>query len=222
MNRRGGHWFTFAMKERKDELMKSVLLTGFEPFGGEEVNPSARVVEKLDGRFVGGRLVIGTVLPVVFGKSLAMLKLEVRRVQPEWVLCLGQAGGRAEISLERVALNIQDANIPDNAGNQPVDRPVVRGGPAAYWSTLPIKSVVAAIREAGIPAGVSESAGTFVCNQVFYGLMWMLEGQRKVRGGFIHVPYLPEQARRLGGGAPSLPLKRMVRGIEIAIETLSG
>ncbi len=129
------------------------------------------------------------------------------------------AGGRRDISVERVALNIEDAEIPDNAGNRPVDRPVVRGGPAAYWSTLPIKDVVAALRAADLPGSVSCSAGTFVCNHVFYGLMRTLARQRKMRGGFIHVPYLPEQARRIADGSPSLALDKIVRGLKIVIKT---
>jgi pyroglutamyl-peptidase len=199
--------------------IKNVLATGFEPFGGETINPSALAAEALDGRKVVGRRVVGAVLPCVFGKSLVALKQEIRRWKPELVICVGQAGGRGEINLERVALNIEDASIPDNDGNQPVDRPVVTGGPAAFWSTLPIKAIVAALRKAGLPAVVSQSAGTFVCNHVFYGLMRALARQRTVRGGFIHVPFLPEQARRAETGSPSLPLDEIVRGLEIAIKT---
>jgi pyroglutamyl-peptidase len=199
--------------------MKNVLITGFEPFGGEALNPSALVAEALDGRMVVGRRVVGAVLPCVFGKSLAVLEQEIRRLNPELVICVGQAGGRGEINLERVALNIEDASIPDNDGNQPVDRPVVHGGPAAYWSTLPIKAIVAALRNAGLPTVASQSAGTFVCNHVFYGLMRALARKRTVRGGFIHVPFLPEQARRAATGSPSLPLDEIVRGLQIAIET---
>ena len=199
--------------------MKNVLVTGFEPFGREMVNPSALAAQALDGRLVAGRRVAGAVLPCVFGKSLAALGQEIRRTKPDLVICVGQAGGRGDISVERVAINIEDASIPDNAGNQPVDRPVARGGPAAYWSTLPIKAVVVALWKADLPAVVSQSAGTFVCNHVFYGLMRALARKRTVRGGFIHVPYLPEQARRAADGSPSLPLDAIVRGLEIAIET---
>lgn len=199
--------------------IKNVLVTGFEPFGGEMINPSALAAEALDGRKVVGRRVVGAVLPCVFGKSLVALKQEIRRWKPELVICVGQAGGRGEINLERVALNIEDVSIPDNDGNQPVDRPVVPGGPAAFWSTLPIKAIVAALRKAGLPAVVSQSAGTFVCNHVFYGLMRALARQRTVRGGFIHVPFLPEQARRAETGPPSLPRDEIVRGLEIAIKT---
>jgi pyroglutamyl-peptidase len=132
------------------------------------------------------------------------------------VVCVGQAGGRAEITPERVAINVDDARIPDNADRQPVDRPVVRGGPVAYWSTLPIKAVVETLTQRGIPAAVSQTAGTFVCNHVFYGLMHELRRTRAVRGGFIHVPSLPEQAKP---GQPSLPLATMVTAIAAAIDT---
>ncbi len=199
--------------------MKNVLITGFEPFGGDTLNPSALAVQALNGRLVAGRRVEGKVLPCIFGMSQTALREEIRRTQPELVICTGEAGGRGDISLERVAINIEDASIPDNAGNQPVDRPVFQGGPPAYWSTLPVKAIVAALRKADLPADVSQSAGTFVCNHVFYGLMRTLARKRKVRGGFIHVPYLPEQARRAADGSPSLPLDEIIRGLEIAIET---
>jgi pyroglutamyl-peptidase len=130
------------------------------------------------------------------------------------VICLGQAGGRTAITPERVALNVDDARIADNAGQQPVDRPVVKAGPVAYWSTLPIKAIVQALRKRGLPAEISQTAGTFVCNHVFYGLMHELHGQRRVRGGFIHVPFLPEQT----SDQPSLPLAKMITGIQTALE----
>jgi pyroglutamyl-peptidase len=197
--------------------MRNVLVTGFEPFGGEAVNPSALVAQRLDGRLVAGGRVVGVILPCVFGESLVALGRAMRGAKPGLVICVGQAGGRKEIGVERVAINVEDANIPDNAGKQPVERAVVRGGRAAYWSTLPVKAVVAALREAHLPAEVSNSAGTFVCNHVFYGLMRALARKRGVRGGFIHIPYLPEQV--VANGAPSLPLDMMVRGLEIVIET---
>ena len=132
------------------------------------------------------------------------------------VIALGQSGGRPGLSLERVAINVDDYRIPDNDGNRPVDEPVVEGGPAAYWSTLPIKDMVRAMWEAGVPASVSNSAGTFVCNHLFYRLMRFLEDEGNVRrGGFIHVPYMMEQAERLG--QPGLPLEAMARGLEAAI-----
>lgn len=197
--------------------MKTILLTGFEPFGGERRNPSAEIVRALDGRIIAGHRVTGAVLPCVFGRSLAVLKRQIAEQRPGLVVCLGQAGGRAEITPERIAINVDDARIADNAGRQPVDRPVVRGGPAAYWSKLPIKAIVAALKKRKIPAAVSQTAGTFVCNHVFYGLLHELKRRRMAaRAGFIHVPWLPEQAKT---GEPSLPLETMIAGIEAALET---
>jgi pyroglutamyl-peptidase len=147
------------------------------------------------------------------------LNRQLRAIRPRLVICLGQAGGRAAITPERVAINVDDARIPDNAGGQPVDRPVVRGGPAAYFSTLPVKAMVAGLRADGVPAEVSQTAGTFVCNHVFYGLMHALRRRSGVRGGFIHVPFLPEQASR---GQASLALDTLVAAIvrvtEIALK----
>ncbi len=194
--------------------MKTVLLTGFEPFGGESINPSGEIARQLHGTVMAGHQVHGALLPCVFGAAIAELKKQIRATKPALVVCVGQAGGRAEITPERVAINVDDARIPDNAERQPVDRVIVRGGPAAYWSTLPIKAIVAALKKQDIPAAVSQTAGTFVCNHVFYGLMHELRGQKKVRGGFIHVPFLPGQATK---GQPSLSLAVMVTAIESAV-----
>lgn len=195
--------------------MKTILLTGFEPFGGEKRNPSQEIVWALAGREVAGRRVVGAVLPCAFGASLRELNRQLRAQGPELVVCLGQAGGRAEVTPERVAINVDDARIADNTGAQPIDAPIVRGGPAAYWSTLPIKAIVAALRKEKIPAAVSQTAGTFVCNHVFYGLMHALRKTSRVRGGFIHVPFLPGQGK---GGQPTLPLDTMIAAVAIAID----
>jgi pyroglutamyl-peptidase len=193
-----------------------VLVTGFEPFGGDSINPSAEIARQLHGTMIAGHAVVGALLPCVFGAALAELRRQLARVRPGLVLCLGQAGGRAEITPERVAINVDDARIPDNAGRQPVDRPVVRGGPAAYWSTLPIKAIVAELRTREIPAAVSQTAGTYLCNHVFYGLQHALRRRPGVRGGFIHVPWLPEQAPR---DQPALPQAVMTEAIVVAIRT---
>jgi pyroglutamyl-peptidase len=194
--------------------MKTVLVTGFEPFGGDARNPSGEIARALDGRTIAGRVIVGAVLPCVFGSSVTELKKRLRVHRPELVICLGLAGGRAGITPERVAINLDDAYIADNAGAQPVDRPVVRGGPTAYFSTLPVKAIEAALRDGGMPAAVSPTAGTFVCNHVFYALMHALHGKRGVRGGFIHVPLLPEQAK---AGQPSLPLEVMIEAVALAV-----
>lgn len=196
----------------------TVLLTGFEPFGGESVNPSALAVSRLDGRIVAGARVHAVVLPCVFGAARRALTRALRRLGPTVTVCVGQAGGRAGITLERVAINVDDARIPDNRGAQPIDRAVLRGGPVGYWSTLPIKAAVRALRDAGLAAEVSQSAGTFVCNHVFYALMHALASRPGARGGFVHVPFLPEQAER-AGGAPSMSLDDIAAGIEVVIST---
>ena len=196
----------------------TVLLTGFAPFGGETVNPSWQAVSALHGRRIGGHRIVARELPVAFGESLRALRAALRETTPALVLCVGQAGGRAQLSIERVAINIDDARIPDNAAAQPVDAPVVPGGPAAYFATLPIKAILAALRAAGLPAEVSQTAGTYVCNHVFYGLMHALRAQPRVRAGFIHIPYAPEQAAR-HPGTPSLPVDAVVAALGIAVRT---
>ena len=205
-------------KSRKRERAEArkVLLTGFEPFGGESVNPSGEIARLLHGSVIAGHAVVGALLPCVFGAANVELKKQLRAVKPALVICLGQAGGRTDITPERVAINVDDARIPDTAGRQPVDRPIVKNGSAAYWSTLPVKAIVAAQRAKGNPASVSQTAGTFVCNHVFYGLMHELRAQKKIRGGFIHVPFLPEQAK---GGQAGLPLETMAAATVTAFET---
>lgn len=196
-----------------------VLLTGFDPFGdtghsGLPLNPSWLAVQALGGKRIGGHLLVAAQLPTVFQASIAELLRLLALHKPVLVICVGQAGGRSAISLERVAININDARIPDNTGSQPVDTPVVSGGPAAYFSTLPIKAMLQAMQNAGVAAEVSQTAGTFVCNHVFYALMHALttkRGLKQTRGGFIHVPYVPEQ------GTPSLPLEEIVRGLRLAV-----
>jgi pyroglutamyl-peptidase len=195
--------------------MKTVLLTGFEPFGGGTLNPSGAIARELDGVEIEGHQVCGAVLPCVFGQSVTELKRLLRRQRPALVISLGLANGRSEITPERVAINVDDARIPDNAGRQPIDRPIVRRGPAAYWSTLPIKAIVAELRRQHTPAAVSQTAGTFVCNHVFYALMHELARTRaKVRGGFIHLPAQPEQTKP---GEPALPLRVMRDAVATAI-----
>ena len=162
-------------------------------------------------------------LPCEFGRALVVLQAAVQQLQPSLVLALGQAGGRAELTPERVAINVDDASIPDNQGRQPVDAPVVAGAPTAYFSTLPVKAMVAAMQQAGLPAAVSQTAGTFVCNHVFYGLMHLLQALNAqalgpaVRGGFMHLPLLPEQAALLPG-QPSLALTQQVQGVHLALQ----
>lgn len=197
---------------------RTVLLTGFEPFDGEKVNPSWLAVRRLHGRTIRGHRIVARRLPTTFGRSLEVLRRDLKRLQPRLVICVGQAGGRAEIMPERLAINLQDARVPDNAGRMPRELPVVRGGPAAHWSTLPVRSIVRALKRRGIPAAVSLSAGTFVCNHVFYALLHELAAQGNgVRGGFIHVPFLPAQAAR-HRDQPSLPLEMIVEALAVAVK----
>ncbi|MFU0446299.1 pyroglutamyl-peptidase I [Pseudocitrobacter faecalis] len=198
--------------------MRTVLITGFEPFDGEAVNPSWEVVSRLDNAIIGGCRVVARQLPCVFGEALIELNAAIDSLSPTLVLSVGQAGGRTDISVERVAINVDDARIPDNRGNQPVDTPIVRNGPAAWLSSLPIKAIVSALRDAGIPASVSQTAGTFVCNHVMYGLLHKLSGMPEAKGGFIHIPYLPQQAAA-HPGAPSMAAETVRQGLELAIAT---
>lgn len=193
----------------------AVLLTGFEPFGGASVNPSWEAVQRLDGATVAGHHIATACLPTAFGSAQTALEAALRRHRPALVIATGLASGRGALSIERVAINVMDARIPDNTGQQPVDVAVIAGGPAAYFSTLPIKAMQAALQQDGLPAEVSQTAGTFVCNQVFYALMHRLARQRRTRrprGGFIHVPGLPEQ------GEPSMTLEDICRGLRLATE----
>lgn len=191
-----------------------VLLTGFDAFGGDATNPSWLAVRALHGRQIAGHTVVVAQLPTVFGEALRALHGLLVKHQPALVICVGQAGGRSALSLERVAINVDDAPIPDNAGAQPIDAPVAPGAPAAYFSTLPIKAMLAALQREGLPAEVSQTAGTFVCNHVFYGLMHTIAANpelRHTRGGFVHVPWLPEQ------GTPNMALDDVVRGLRVAV-----
>lgn len=197
-------------------MKKTVLLTGFEPFNGAKINPAWEAVRTFKGWVDEDFMVEILQLPCVFGFASRVLCGAVDEIRPDVVICVGQAGGRADLAVERVAINLDDAPIFDNDKQQPVDAPIALGGPAAYFATLPVKAIVGAMRERGVQASVSQTAGTFVCNHVFYGLMHHLAG-RAVSGGFIHLPYLPEQAAALDG-APSMALAEMIEGLRVAME----
>lgn len=202
------------------------LLTAFEPFGGEAVNASLEAVSRVPGS-IGDLEIVTAVLPTSFARSLAVLEAAILRAEPDLVLCVGQARSRAALCVERVAINLQDARIADNDGAQPIDSPVISDGPPAYFATLPVKAMTAALIAAQLPAELSNSAGTFVCNHVFYGLMHLGMQHRAAgagrpwRGGVLHVPRLPEQAAR-EPGMPSMALDDIVRGLGIALETAAG
>jgi len=200
----------------------SVVISGFEPFNGESLNPSWEVARHLEGKMVDNHPLVAVRLPSVFGEAVECLWGAVAHLQPAAILCLGEAGGRSAISVERVAINLEDARIPDNRGQQPRDRPVIPDGPAAYFATLPVRAIVERLTGAGIPAELSLSAGAFVCNHTLYGLLHRLGAQSPVRAGFLHVPYLPEQAAR-HPGKPSMALATMVEGVRLAAAvTLAG
>lgn len=204
------------MKRIARQRERTVLLTGFAPFGGESINPSWQAVRALEGATIEGHRVAVAELPCEFDASLPALWRAIRRHEPHVAIAVGLAGGRDGISLERVAINVIDARIPDNAGMQPVDVPVLRNGAAAFFSTLPIKAALIELQRAGIPAHVSQTAGTYVCNQVFYALMHVLR-RRKIRAGFVHVPWLPEQAT--AHGQPGMPLEQITTALEIILRT---
>lgn len=199
-------------------MRATVLVTGFDPFGGEEINASGEVVKRLEDSTFDNAEVSTRILPTDFSRAPRALEDAIRDSAPEVVICLGQARGRSQVTPERVAINAADARrIPDNADRRPLDEPVAADGPAAYWSTLPVREIEATLLACGIPARISNTAGTFVCNQVFYSLMHLLATRRSpTRGGFIHVPVLPEQA--LEEAAPSMTLALSVRAVELAIE----
>jgi pyroglutamyl-peptidase len=193
--------------------MKRLLITGFDPFGGATVNPSWMAVERLP-EHIGECVLCKLQIPTVFGKATAAVLEIARQFSPDTILCVGQAGSRAAVTPERIGVNIRDARIPDNAGNQPRGEFVDPQGPAAYFSTLPVEAMAQAIRDAGVDATVSNSAGAFVCNDVLYSLLHHYDGTA-VRVGFVHVPYLPEQ------GAPSMELAQIVRALEAAITLIT-
>ncbi|WP_419572284.1 pyroglutamyl-peptidase I [Rheinheimera sp.] len=196
--------------------MATILLTGFEPFGGESVNPSWQAVQALDGVRLDDEVQIRAVqLPCSFAASLQVLQENLEHYHPVLVLCLGQAGGRTDLSFEKVAINHIDARIADNAGAQPIDQPVIAGGATAYFSTLPLKAMVAKLQQAGFAASISYTAGTFVCNQVFYGLMHLLQQRPNVRGGFLHIPYSPGQVK--GKQLPSMPPELVTEALKLCL-----
>ncbi|MBF0698839.1 pyroglutamyl-peptidase I [Streptococcus danieliae] len=196
-----------------------ILVTAFEPFNGEAMNPALEVVKRLPDQILGHELV-WRVLPTAFGGARAELESVLGELEPDLVLCLGQAGGRKGLTLERVAINVMDAPIPDNAGEQPIDDPVRAEGPAAYFSTLPLKALLAGMQERGQEIRLSNTAGTFVCNQVLYEVLhWASQHRPALRAGFLHLPYLPEQVENKPGVA-SLSLEQMLEGVLVLLELL--
>ena len=192
-----------------------IIVTGFDPFGGEKINPSIECVKALPE--IEGVELIRLELPTVFKESAKRLNEVINDVKPDAVLSVGQAGGRPGITMERIAINVDDARIPDNISQQPIDEAIQLDGEAAYFTTLPIKRIVKAIREAGISAEVSNSAGTFVCNHIMYqALFAAIKADKPFKAGFMHIPFIPEQTT----DKPSLPLEESTKALQIAIETI--
>jgi len=199
--------------------MKKILFTGFEPFGGENINPSWEAVAALPAEIDGIQIVTAKI-PVVFGKSAAVLLEILQRELPCAVICVGQAGGRVAITIERVAINCDDASIDDNEGNRPIDEMIARDGPDAYFATLPIKAMVDNLRQNGIPAAVSNSAGTYVCNHVMYAaLHYAATRKLPLAAGFVHIPYLPSQVVDKAA-SPSMSLEMLTAGLVTMAKTL--
>ena len=196
----------------------TILITAFEPFQQETINATMEALSLLPDSVCGHTLIKRTI-PVVFGKAVEAVTALVDDLRPEAVICLGQASGRAEVTPERVAINVMDARIPDNAGERPVDAPIREDGPAAYFSTLPVKAMVQAMKEAGVPASLSNTAGTFVCNDLMYGLLdHLARTGRNIPAGFIHIPATPAQA--VERPTPSLAPETVAKGLAAAIGTL--
>lgn len=196
-----------------------ILVTGFDPFGEESVNPAIESVKKLP-KTINGAEIITLEIPTVIKKSLAKIQEAIIAHNPEVILSVGQAGGRSEITVERIGINVDDYKIPDNEGNQPIDEPIVKDGPEAYFVNLPIKAMVANIRAGKIPSSISNTAGTFICNHVTYGVQHLINTKFPgKRAGFIHIPYLPEQVIDKQG-MPSMSLDIIAEGLVYAIEAI--
>ena len=197
-----------------------LLLTAFDPFGGDAINPALEAV-KLVADKIGRFDIVKLEVPTVFRKSIDTVAKAIEEEKPDVVLCIGQAGGRFEITPERVAINIDDARIKDNEGNQPIDTKIFEDGENAYFTTLPIKAMVEAIREANLPSAVSNTAGTFVCNHLMYGVLYTLAKKYPhIKGGFTHVPFIPAQVARRTPVAPYMALEDIKRGLEAAIAAI--
>lgn len=196
-----------------------ILVTGFDPFGGEKINPSIETVKRLPGEIAGAKI-IKLEIPTVCGKSVEVIEEAIIRYDPDVILSIGQAGGRADISVERIGINVDDFRIPDNEGGKRTDEPIDPQGPDAYFVRVPVKAMVEHIRERNIPASVSNTAGTFVCNHVIYGVCRLIDVKYPdKRSGFIHIPYLPEQALDKRN-TPSMSQELMVEAISAAIEAI--
>lgn len=197
-----------------------ILVTAFDPFGGESINPALEAVKLMKDK-IDGAEIVKLEIPTVFRKSIDKVAEAIVKENPDVVLSIGQAGGRFEVTPERVGINVDDARIPDNEGNQPIDVPIYEDGAPAYFTTLPVKAMVEAIREAGLPSSLSNSAGTFVCNHIMYGVLYQIEKMGKnIRAGFIHVPFIPEQVARRPAPAPCMSMVDIAKALEAAVSAI--
>ncbi len=196
--------------------LSRVLLTGFDAFGDESINPSWEAASALHGTRIAGHRVIARQLPTSFARAPRVLRAALRELDPAAVICVGQAGGRAQISLERVAINVCDARIADNDGAWPREQPVIAGGPDAYFSRLPLQACLSTLHAAAIPAEISNSAGTYVCNQVMYVLLHALRARRAMHAGFVHIPFVPAQVLE-HRGTPSMALEHSVTALRVIV-----
>ena len=197
-----------------------ILVTGFDPFGEDTINPAFEAVKLLPSKIGNGDIVTEEI-PTVHGKCGVVLRNAIEKHKPNAVLCIGQAGGRSSISIEKVAVNLAEARIPDNENNQPSDQPIVKSGPTAYFTNLPIKAMVQNVKKHNIPSSISYTAGTFVCNDIMYRLMHMIATEyTDIRGGFIHVPFDTAQVINRPDGTPSMPIATIAKGLEYAIEAI--
>ncbi|MCL2425675.1 MAG: pyroglutamyl-peptidase I [Oscillospiraceae bacterium] len=195
-----------------------ILVTGFDPFGGDKINPAFEAVKLVPDK-VAGTEIVKEEVPTVFGKCGVILEQLIEKHSPDAVICVGQAGGRSVMSIEKIAVNLAEARIPDNENQQPSDEPIINGGSSAYFSSLPVKAIVKTIKENGIPASISYTAGTFVCNDIMYRLLHLIETKYpKIRGGFIHVPFATEQVVDRPDGTPAMSAETIAKGLEYAIE----
>ena len=209
------HYNKSAKRKEALTVRNTILVTGFDPFGGETINPAWEAVKRLPDE-IGTYRLVKLQVPTIFGEAGRIALEKAAEIQPDAVLCVGQAGGRSAVTPEMIAINLRHARMPDNAGHRPQDEPVIPDGPDGLFATLPVRAMAERIAAAGIPASVSYSAGTFVCNDLMYAVLHHFAGTG-VHAGFVHVPFLPEQAKN---GAPSLPLEDIVRALAAAIEAV--
>lgn len=200
--------------------MKKVLLTGFDPFGKDKINPALELIKKMSKEEIPDAVLTTISLPVVFGEAISELISSIEKTKPDLVISLGQAAGRMVVSIERIGLNMNDTDLADNANNKPKDELIAANGPAAYFTTINVRKTYQEIKKAGIPVSISNSAGTYVCNNIIYGVLHHLSNnnQNEIKYGFIHIPYLPSQAAEKSKPFASLPLEIIEKAVRIAIK----